>query len=199
MSLNAAAEGRQIPLATATKAQLKAFALHLGANVTNFDNEDKLREKIAAAGWDQSSIVAIDQQDAPIGQAAKSAQDKTLTEPMVDITIHTQDGAGGKRAVFVGVNGRALLIPRNKRCSVKLRYLKALENAIETKYEFDEEVKANTPRDTPSYPFQVHTMPSQAEQDAWYAHEAKADAAQRQRDRAEEARIRAQMANQEAA
>jgi len=93
---------------------------------------------------------------------------------MVSLTIHVQEGAGGKRPVFVGVNGKAILIPRATKCSVKLRYLRALEAAVETKYEYDEEAKANVPRELPSYPHQVHTMPSEADIEAyrvWYAAE----------------------------
>lgn len=195
MSLNTAAEGRQIPLDTANKAQLRAFLTHLGGNPTNFDTDDKLREKIAAQGWEESHIIALDNAKAPSKDAPKGVpKPGTVAEPMVNLTIHTQDGAGGKRAVFVGVNGRALLIPRNEPCDVKLRYFKALEAAIETKYEFDEDAKANTPRDMPSYPYQVHKMPSEEEQERWYAYERSTDLAQRARDQAEEDRIREQAA-----
>lgn len=171
-----AIEGKQIPINNASKKQLRAFADHLGAVTTNFDTEPKLREKITAAGWDQGHILIEDAPAAKKPGKAPAGDPKEIAEPMVELTIHTQEGAGGKRAVFVGVNGRALLIPRNKRCEVKLRYLKALENAIETKYEFDEDVKANTPRETPSYPYQVHKMPSDEVQAAWYAYEAAEEA-----------------------
>lgn len=168
------AEGTQVPIDTATKAQLRAFANHLGCSTTNFDNEAKLRAKIIATGFDSAHIMAFDNAPTKAAEARRISSGDEVPEPMVNLTIHTQEGAGGKRAVFVGVNGKALLIPRNKPCDVKLRYLRALENAIEIKYEFDDEVKANVPREMPSYPFQVHKMPSDEAIEAyrkWYAAE----------------------------
>lgn len=185
------AEGKQIPINTATKKQLRDFANHLGCVTTNFDTEDALRAKIRKEGYEEAHIIAISPAPkAPKAPAAKAGAPSAakasavITEPMVDLTIHTQEGPGGKRHVFVGVNGTAILIPRNKRVTVKLRYLGALEDAIETKYEYDEDAKANVPRDMPSYPFQVHSQPSEDEKARWYAYEAAEEAKARRRERA---------------
>lgn len=174
---NPAIEGRQVPLNSATKKQLREFAEHLGISTTNFNTPEQLVQKFKDAGWDQNHIIVADAASKPSAQPnGGSAARLVVTEPMVSLTIHQQEGPGGKRAVFVGVNGRAILIPRNKPSEVKLRYLRALENAIETKYEYDEDAKANLPRDMPSYPYQVHRMPSEEEQARWYAFEAAEDA-----------------------
>jgi hypothetical protein len=186
------AEGRQVPLANATKAQLRAFAIHLGVTPTNFDNEAKLREKIAATGWDEPNVLVFDapaakKNAAPTGSGKAgvvTSAPKVMTEPMVKLTINAQEGPGGKRHVFVAVNGKALLIPRNKPCDVKLRYYNSMRDANETKYEYDEDEKAVQPRDMPSYPFQVISMPSEAEQAAWHAYEAAEEAKARRREKA---------------
>jgi hypothetical protein len=179
--MTTAAEGRQIPINTASKPQLRAFLTHLGGKPTNFMDEGKLIDAIRAQDFEESFIIVPD--GAPVaGKPAKAATSKlglsatVMQEPLVSLTVHTSEGPGGKRAVFVGVNGRALLIPRGKRSdNVKLRYLQALENAVETKYEYDEDAKANLPRDMPSYNFQVHSGPTDAEKKAWYAYEAAED------------------------
>lgn len=170
-----ALEGTQIPINSATKAQLRAFCAVLGVTATNFDSEAKLIERIRAAGYDEPHIV-VPEGAAPAAAKKVAVAKGAMEEPMVELTVHVQEGPGGKRPVFVGVNGVALLIPRNQRSKVKLRYYEALKNAIETKYEYDEEAKANLPRELPSYPYQVWSMPSQAQIDAWYAFLAKEEA-----------------------
>lgn len=164
-------EGRKVLISEATKPQLAAFAKELGVSVTNFDKPETLIQKISDAGYEDNFIVVPDTAPAKPTKAA-AASGGEVPEPTVSLTIHQQEGAGGKRAVFVGVNGKGILIPRNKPCTVKHRYLGALANATETKYEFDEDAGANVPREMPSYPYQVHTMPSEAAIEAyrkWYA------------------------------
>jgi hypothetical protein len=181
------AEGKQIPIDSATLPQLKAFATHLGCTVTRFDNAEKVRKAIAEAGYDEAHIIVADgapitASSAPKGAAASAKG--VMSEPMCSITVHIAQGPGGKRPLFVGVNGKALLIPRNEKCEVKLRYLDALKVAVETKYEFDEDAKANMPRDMPSYSYQIHREPSEAEQAAWHAHVAAEEAQAEARDNA---------------
>jgi hypothetical protein len=177
--MTTAIEGTQIPISSASKKQLREFLTHLGGTPTNFDNEVKLIEKIRAQDYDAAHIIVGE----PAPAATKAAPGKPtpradIKEPTCDLTIHTAEGPGGKRHVFVGVNGKAMLIPRGKRSDgVKIRYLEALNLAQETKFEFDEDAKANLPRDMPSYSFQVHRMPDDATIAAWHAHEAHLEAA----------------------
>ena len=177
------AEGVQVPIATASKAQLRAFANHLGCPSSNFDTEERLRKRIADTGYDSAHIIVFENAPAKAASARAIASGDAVEEPMVNLTVHTGDGAGGKRPVFVGVNGKAILIPRAKPCDVKIRYLEALANAIETKWEYDEEARANLPRDLPSYPYQVHKMPSDEAIAKWRAFELAEEAKQRERDK----------------
>jgi|GEM_PF-5316598 len=186
------AEGRQIPINTATLPQLKVFATHLGCTVTRFDTEAKVRALIAGTGYEEAHIIvsdgapSISAGKSPIKTAAKGAAAVVgpMSEPMCSITVHIVQGPGGKRPLFVGVNGKAILIPRNKLVEVKLRYLDALKSAVETKYEYDEEEKANMPREMPSYSFQIHREPSAEEQAKWHAYVAAEEAAVNARDAA---------------
>jgi hypothetical protein len=184
-------EGQQVPIANATKVHLRAFAKELGCNVTNFDTDEKLRQKISEAGWSESYVVMPEIKptgEAPKGKTAGAAP-HAITEPMVELTIHEQPGPGGKRAVFVAVNGTGMLIPRNKRVSVKLRYLRALEDAIQTLYEYDDDAKTHVGRDTPSYSHQVHVMPSDDKIDAWHAFEREQEKKRLLIDRKREAKV----------
>lgn len=182
-------EGTQIPIENASKPQLRRFAQHLGVTVTNFDTEAKLIEKIRGAGYELPHIVATEESPTTSAKpTASKAAVGAVEEPMVEITIHTQEGPGGKRAVFVGVNGKGILIPRNRAVKVKLRYYEALKNAVETKYEYDDEAKANLPREMPSYPYQTGAMPTQAQIAAWHKFEAQEEARLRPRERASELR-----------
>ena len=67
------AEGTQIPFDTATKAQLRAFANHLGVPTTNFDNEAKLRQKITDTGFEDAHIIAFDNAPTKAAEARASA------------------------------------------------------------------------------------------------------------------------------
>lgn len=178
-----ALEGTQVLIENASKPQLRRFATHLGIAVTNFDTEEKLIQKIREAGYGEPHIIATEDGPGPArSERPGKAAAVVVTEPMVELTIHTQEGPGGKRPVFVGVNGKGILIPRNKPVKVKLRYFEALKNAIETKYEFDEDAKANMPREMPSYPYQTHSQPSTKEIEDWHAFEAREEARLRPRD-----------------
>lgn len=159
-------EGRQIPLMDATKEQLKAFCIEQGIPVQNFMTEQTMREKLYGKGWAHSFIVVYDD---PVASApkAKATGSKEVSEPMVEVRLSNGEGASGKRAVFVGVNGVGILVPRNIPCRIKHRYYGALRNAEETTYSYDENTKDLEPRDMPSYPFEVIRMPPDAELKAW--------------------------------
>lgn len=178
--MTTAAEGIQIPINAASKAQLRAFLTHLGGAWTNFDNEAKLIAKIQAQDYDSAHILAFDGSDAPKASSlvrAAAAPKGEMQEPTCDLIIHQSEGPGGKRAVFVGVNGKAMLIPRGKESkNVKIRYLDALEIAVETKYEYDEDAKANLPRDMPSYSFQVTRYADPTLVKRWHAYVAEQEA-----------------------
>lgn len=95
-------------------------------------------------------------------------------DPRFTIIIQEQGGLGnfGKRAVPVACNGRTMLIPRGKECTIPARYYyvlkEAMENHIEDVPNEDNPSKVDrVETEVMSYPFQIVKMPSQAELDAW--------------------------------
>lgn len=185
-----------IPIEDATKEQLAAFAQQtLGLDVPKNSSVAAIKAKIAAA-WDKDHITALADVDAsetasnpapaapapapaapapaaPVAPAASSAGRMVSAggarDPKVRLYIPSEERAGGNRAVFVGVNGRGILIPRDKEVDVAYRYYEALKNAVTTVHREDQETRKLISYDAPAYPFQVRAMPPQAEIDAWFA------------------------------
>ena len=173
---------KTVPWDEATLDELKMFAAQvLGMSVHPNIGEDKLRGKIRMAYPGESiTIMVLEDEDdkaadAPVapsegdGKALRGAS--AAGDPMVTITIAETDSAGGKRPVFVGVNGVGMLIPRGKQVDIPYRFYLALTNAIKTTYEQDEATGEIVSSDVPSYPFGVNKMPPQAEIDAYTAAE----------------------------
>lgn len=190
---------RDIPLAEATVEQLRQFANgYLGLFFPPNTSEATIRAKIDAA-WDKPTIAVMEaDEDAPLfaeeDNAPKPAVASAPTpaqplrpfaldvtsrgDPKVRLIVQEQAGPGGKRPVFVGVNGVSFTIPRGKEVEIPYRYYAALNDAIEDRHEQDEQTgEINTSR-VPSYPFQIVMLPPQAEVDAW--NEAKAAAQRRE-------------------
>lgn len=172
MSTQDMIEGRKVPMDEATKADLREFAKQRGVALMNFDSEERIKEKLYASGWHSDFIVLYEGQE----PAKAAVPEGEMAEPMVSLTIHQQEGKGGQRPIFVGVNGVGMLIPRLIPVNIKLRYYEALKNASETQYEYDENTGNLNPREVPSYPFQVHALPSKAELQAWHDYKARKQA-----------------------
>ncbi len=90
-------------------------------------------------------------------------------DPKVKVTIAEMEGAGGKRAVPVGVNGVIMLVPRGRPVDIPYRYFMALKCAVKTLHEQDEETNEITSTEVDAYPMSVNKMPDQADIDAYLA------------------------------
>lgn len=189
----------EIPIESATREQLKAFAeSDLGLTVKTQTPPQFIKKQIASANWDKPFILVDPRTPsarptaAPLkrpvpgkAEAPKPVHEAVeVAEPMVRMQIAEQAGPGGKRAVYVGVNGRAILIPRNRPVEVKLRYYNALVIAIETLFELNEETNEMESRDVTTYPFQVLKMPSDEVIAEWKAYERKIEKRERAREAA---------------
>ncbi len=179
-------EQKSIPWDTATKPELVMFASQvLGMPVMPTIGEDKLRGKIRAAfGGDEITIMVQDGEaeppaaaDAPLPLSDEPADPRALrgtsgaADPVVKITIAEVEGAGGKRAVPVGINGVMMLVPRGRPVDIPYRYYEALSHAIKTVHEQDDDTGEIIASDVLSYPMSVNVMPPQAEIDAYLAAE----------------------------
>ena len=178
---------KTVPWDEATLDELKKFAASvLGMSTHANIGEEKLRAKIRQAyPGDTITIMVLDDEgegfasDAPPPPSATPNDGKALRgssaerDPKVTITIAEMEGAGGKRPVYAGVNGVAMLIPRGRPVDIPYRYYLDLMNAVKTVHEQDEATGEIISSDVPSYPMSVNKRPPQAEIDAWL----KADAA----------------------
>ena len=176
---------KTVPWDEATLDELKKFAASvLGISVSPRIGEETLRAKIRQAyPGDTITIMVLDDEveetvgDAPAPASETPTDGKALrgasaeNDPKVTITITEMEGAGGKRPVYVGVNGVAMLIPRGRPVDIPYRYYHALTNAIKTLYEQDEASGEVISSDVPTYPMSVNKMPPQADIDAYLAAE----------------------------
>lgn len=167
----------------ATLTELKMFAAQvLGMMSMPNIGESTIRAKIRAAYQGDTLTImvqdAVAPDDAP--QSAPLAPPKPSTgkalrgstaehDPKVMITIAEMEGAGGKRAVPVGVNGVIMLVPRGKPVDIPYRYYMALTCAVKTIHEQDELTQDIIETHVPAYPMSVNRMPPQEEIDAYLA------------------------------
>ena len=176
---------KTVPWDEASLQDLKKFAAQvLGMSTHPSIGEETLRSKIRQAySGDTITILVLDGEDeAFIGDApappSKTPNDgKALrgssaeNDPKVQITIAEMPGAGGKRDVFVGVNGVGMMIPRGKPVDIPYRYYEALTHATQTLYDQDEATQEVISSEVPSYPMNVNKMPPQVDIDAYLAAE----------------------------
>ncbi len=177
---------KTVPWDEATLHELKMFAAQvLGMMTMPNIGETTLRAKIRQAYNGENITIMVEEtaapadapKDAPIPTSDASVVGKALRgssaalDPKVKITITEVEEAGGKRPVFVGVNGVGMLIPRGRPVDIPYRYYDALKNAIKRVHVQDETTNEIISSDVPSYPFSVNVMPAQADIDAYLAAE----------------------------
>lgn len=76
----------------------------------------------------------------------------------IEILIPMQNEPGGREPVSLGVNGRAILVPRGKKVQLAAKYVHDLENALEDRYE---QVKDDAIGKTEMVKTKVHRYPYQ--------------------------------------
>jgi hypothetical protein len=89
-----------------------------------------------------------------------------LYDPPVMLTIYDTEQNKG-RPVEVSVNGRTMLIPVGTSQRVPYRYFLALQNAVQTNYNYDTTSNENVPQVTVRYQVNVSVMPSVDDINLW--------------------------------
>lgn len=139
-----------INLATATKQELKAYAINnLDLSLSMSMNEDTMIQRIK----DKCDKLQIEYPVAKVavkGSAAKGKKAKYIT-----INIGKQATPGGSDPVFVGVQGVGYTIPRGIDVDVPATVVEALKNAMQDIVTQDEETAELLHEDVLSYPFQI--------------------------------------------
>ncbi len=168
------------PISEATRDELLSYArLALGMQdlAGNISRDAVLSHVVTALGSADATI-EVATPDAPSLQAgiapgaATPPRAAPADEPMVSLTIHEGRDEDGKRPVFVAVNGRGILLPRGQKITIKWKYFHVLENAVQTHFSPNLSTGEVTETSAPLYPYNVHSLPTQAEIDAWRATEA---------------------------
>lgn len=171
----------KIALEEATIPQLKKFGTEvLGLSFKVNESKPSILSKIATVRHDLEEIDIADDEEGDAAQT-KSAPAVAATpvkkarfhstsgkfDPVVTLNIQIEKAKGGERPVPVGVNGTVMLIPRGKDVEVPYRYFEALEKAVLTESDQDEETHEITSRDVYAYSYQVKRMPPEEEIQAW--------------------------------
>lgn len=169
---------KQVPLADATNKQLRTFASsHLGLPLgSNVMTDRKLRAMIQEAAWDKPYVLVPADEGVEVEPrpAAAAPEPQLGAEPYVKLLITVTEEDDGRDMVFVGVNGRAIYLPRGEEISVKYRYYLALKNAQKmiTDQRGEGVHTEDVSRIVQQYPFSVLEMPSKAAIEAWLAADA---------------------------
>lgn len=177
----------KIPLDTANRDQLMYYARSiLNIEVNDRCNSQTVRAKIQQASPSTTEIAV----PANIGNAIHSAEDIAAeadsAEPGRALTTHFRDDpkvelmiqatTEGQRAkdVQLACQGDVLLVKRGARVSIPYRfYISCLCDGIETVAKDSDEINPQTGLpikewvDQHSYPFQIYSLPSDAEIAAW--------------------------------
>lgn len=176
-----------VKLSEASRDEMLVFAQqNLGIDLPRNISADQCRAKIKAA-WDKDTFpVTVTVGDAaeapeapapfaaPAPPAADNDAERLVSagggrDPVVMLILYESERPGGKRDVFVGVNGIGMTIPRGRKVPVPYRYYHIIANAVEDVVTEDEETHELITNQVPRYPHQVVEMPPQAEIDAWLA------------------------------
>jgi hypothetical protein len=142
---------KRISLIEATAEQLRDFAtLNLGIEVPGKANKNAILGLISSA-YDKD-FIEVAETDAPHDVERVAAPSREATPDKRRILIQRSEEPGGGDPVFVGVNGKGMLIERGKPQLVPLPYIEALDHAIKYVYSQDEDLDMIR-REVPSYPF----------------------------------------------
>jgi hypothetical protein len=95
-----------------------------------------------SAPADDGQITSIDDAPEVVADAKNTAtavdvsdHSDSFTGDKVELVINSGDGAAGKQAVFVGINGFGFNIPRDTPVHVPQEVVDQLANCMETQYE----------------------------------------------------------------
>jgi hypothetical protein len=170
----------QIDITKASSKQLAEFGAAKGLTVNYRLGPEKLVEALRVAGWTEDYIDVDTVEASSSGQQTTveaAAKVEVFTKPKaervaygvnddfpmtgiydseVTLIISASGDKGGEKPVKVGVNGIAMLLPRNKVIKVPFRYYEALLHAVRMQYDPSPDgIGLEPARPVPAHPFQV--------------------------------------------
>lgn len=90
-------------------------------------------------------------------------------DPTIRVTVSSTSMPGGKHPVPVGVNGRVVVIQRDKSVDLPMRYYYALENAVAAEVSQVEGTNERVETSIKNYPVSVQEWPDKSDVIAWRA------------------------------
>lgn len=184
---------KTVKIEEASAQELRAFAERMGLETKPGHNSKQLIalihradssiEEIPAAPEEPQTPTPMSTAAAPIVEPAPMVEAQTAggtalmphfsKDPRVELTVHKTSDSTRSKDVTVGCNGDVFRIQRGQRVSVPYRVYLTLEDAREMQAVETGEERMGVPvrewQEVYSYPFTVHTMPSDAEIAAWRA------------------------------
>ncbi len=173
-----------VTLDDATLAQLREFAGKVGGigevgNLNSATLRTRLRKitnpphHITVGGADEAPSPAVQEPPPPVQLAKPKVEAAkkiggSVSDPIVHLIVDMGTGKDGARPIKVGVNGNIMLIPRGKEVPVPYRYYLAMDIAVQTLYDQDEETQEMHEREVHTYTHRVTKMPAQEILDAWH-------------------------------
>ncbi len=154
---------RKVPIVDATDDELRQFARdNLGLDIHHNLGHENLVSQVGQA-WDKPDILlpdietSIDAETQPGSAPSPTHAGQDGPKPgFTRIYIAITEDAGGKDHVPVGVNGKAMLLPRGKNIDVPHRYIEALSRTVKHVYDALEDGGINPePRLVARYPYSV--------------------------------------------
>jgi hypothetical protein len=115
-----------------------------------------------------SSITTLDDNDTPDEPRESSKPEKirvpdngkSLCGERVELIVHAGEGEVGRQAVFLGINGHGLNIPRSIAVDVPIEVIEILDNATMTVYE---QIDNKTyEREVKRFSYNVKNLPKEA-------------------------------------
>jgi hypothetical protein len=160
---------KSIAIEQATVRQLRDFAtLHLGLEVSPASNRARILALIEQAGYAKETITLAPDDEPVVSGAAtflspaqarakmpgSDVDTAARDERMIEIIVPFQSEPGGKEPIRLGVNGRAMLVPRAKRVKIRYPYFEVLARAQKEVFEQDAQHQM-TSTFVPIYPYQL--------------------------------------------
>lgn len=146
----------QKKISDATASELADYAkIHHGIDgIRHTMGKERILAELRKVGFSADEITVEAPQVQALPKQTLKAEDFG-SKQMVKIFISEQEGPGGSDPVFVAVNGRSILIPRNKEVVVRAPFVEALEHAVKRVPVKGENESIVGWREVPSFPYRV--------------------------------------------
>lgn len=149
----------KIPVDTATKADLRAFAIELGiGTLPNSWNREQILSRVQQTGFNGSHI-EIEQEAPEANDLARQQMNRVAEaegDKFIEINIHVSEAQGGDEPVYVSCNGRGCRLPRGENIVIPERLYESLKNAVADVFDpLKEGGISTTPRRVPRFPHSV--------------------------------------------